>query len=207
MTSEGADHGGASREPRLWESPDRRSQTIRGTHGRRPPRQRRLQEPGRSSDHLDAAPRESRDPAVTTTAVSRRRRPQRSPRGFPTARGSDTTTTGLSRRSQRSGTWKATSGMRDRPWTWRRKGGLRRGKVPASGGGGSWPRWARPGARGGRRAAGEQCRGKARRKAADGPTMCRLTCANVAERPRIYGILARELPPLCALRTRLFRHR
>jgi hypothetical protein len=56
MTSEGADHGGASREPRLWESPDRRSQTIRGTHGRRPPRQRRLQEPGRSSDHSTRFP-------------------------------------------------------------------------------------------------------------------------------------------------------
>jgi hypothetical protein len=48
---------------------------------------------------------------------------------------------------------------------------------------------------------------KRRGKAADGPTMCRLTCANVAERPKIYGILSRELPPLCAPRTRLFRHR
>ena len=48
---------------------------------------------------------------------------------------------------------------------------------------------------------------KARAKTAQEPMMCRLTCANVAERARIYGILSRELPPLCAPRTRLFRHR
>ena len=44
-------------------------------------------------------------------------------------------------------------------------------------------------------------------KAVHGAAMCRLTCANVAESARIYGILSRELPPLCAPRTRLFRHR
>jgi hypothetical protein len=48
---------------------------------------------------------------------------------------------------------------------------------------------------------------KARAKTAQEPMMCRLTCANVAESARIYGILSRELPPLCAPRTRLFRHR
>jgi hypothetical protein len=48
---------------------------------------------------------------------------------------------------------------------------------------------------------------KARAQTAQEPMMCRLTCANVAERARIYGILSRELPPLCAPRTRLFRHR
>ena len=47
----------------------------------------------------------------------------------------------------------------------------------------------------------------ARATAVHGAAMWRLTCANVAERAEIYGILSRELPPLCAPRSRLFRHR
>jgi hypothetical protein len=103
------------------------------------------------------------------------------------------------------GTSKDASGMRE--GLERRKGGLTDWKVSPPDGwiaaemtsaaglvAGGERRWRGGGA-------------KARAKTAQEPMMCRLTCANVAERAQIYGILSRELPPLCAPRTRLFRHR
>lgn len=170
-------------------------------------RRRASRQPKGMVDHYAGASRCPGHPATTTMSPQSLGRSRgHHDGGLQTSRGSDTTTTALSGRPQRSRTRKATAVMRDGP---RRPGkeGSDTGKVPVAGGEDHGRDGLGRRARGGRRAAGTPCGGKARRKAADGPTMCRLTCANVAERPQIYGILSRELPPLCAPRTRLFRHR
>jgi hypothetical protein len=169
-----------------------RRQRPEGLHG--PPR-RYLQKHGGASDH-HAAPESPRAGGVTTTPVSRHRGAQTAPRPRTALSRRPPVLPDLENHVGYAG-WIAEAGEE----------GSDTDKVPATGGEDHGRDGLGRRARGGRRAAAAPRGGKARRKAADGPTMCRLTCANVAERPRNYGILSRELPPLCAPRTRLFHHR